>query len=216
MENIWTRPNPIDESKFFVDFNNKYILRKKLTKFYENDIVLSLVANCIEGKNQLFALEVLSILPKKFKLVLAGPVKDEGKEYLEKVKTKIKELKLGNRVDLQTGFVDNFDEYLKCSDVFLFPSKSEGLGTPLLESQACGIPVVSNDIKGVSDMVIENGKGGYYLDLDVFKWAKTIQKSLEIPKEVLVDNAQHIYNISSSKIIDEEYYKRIKKLIYEY
>lgn len=213
MKNIWTRPNPIDETKFFIDYGNKYFLRKKLTKFNEDDIVLSFVANYIDRKNQLFALEVLNLLPKQYKLVLAGPLKDEGREYFEKVKDKIKKFKLENRVDIYTGFVNNFDEYLKCSDVFLFPSKAEGLGTPLLESQVCAIPVVSNYIKGISDMVIENGKGGYYLEINAEKWADTIKKTLEIPKEVLVDNAKHIYDISSSSMIDEEYYKRIKELI---
>ena len=213
IQNIWTRPNPIDESKFFIDYNNKYILRKKFSKFKKTDKVLVLIANYIDRKNHLLAVEALSSLPVEYKLLLAGPLKIEGYEYMNRVKKAIKFLNIEDRVDLQTGFVNNFDEYLKLSDVFLFPSKAEGLGTPLLESQACGIPVVSNDIKGISDMVIENGKGGYYLELDAEKWAEMIQKAILIPRDILIKNAKHIYNISSSKVIDTEYYYRIKKLI---
>ena len=81
IKNVWQRPNPVDESKFFVDFKKKYFLRSKLTKFNQNDVVLNLVANFIDRKNQLFAIEVLSLLPKKFKLILAGPLKVENSIY---------------------------------------------------------------------------------------------------------------------------------------
>ena len=60
--------------------------------------------------------------------------------------------------------------------MFLFPSKAEGLGTPLLESQACGVPVISNFIKDITDTMIVNDIGGYFLELDAKKWALAIQK----------------------------------------
>ena len=213
VKNIWQRPNPVDENKFFIDYKKKYFLRNKLTKFNQNDVLLNLVANFIDRKNQLFALDVLSLLPKKFKLILAGPLKTENNMYHQNLLNKITSLRLNDRVEIQTGFIDNFDEYLKCSDVFLFPSKAEGLGTPILESQACGVPVVSNYIKNITDTIIEKNKGGYFLELNAKRWAKTIEKAIEIPKEVLIENAKHVSNICSSKLIDNENYKKINQLI---
>ena len=213
VKNIWQRPNPVEENKFFVDYEKKHFLRNKLTKFNQNDVLLNLVANFIDRKNQLFALDVLSLLPKKFKLILAGPLKTENNMYHQNLLNKITSLKLNDRVEVQTGFIDNFDEYLKCSDVFLFPSKAEGLGTPILESQACGVPVVSNYIKDITDFIIAKNKGGYFLELDVKRWAETIQKAIEIPKEVLIENAEYVSKICSSKLIDDEYYKKIHQLI---
>ena len=213
LKNIWQRPNPVDENKFFIDYKKKYFLRNKLTKFNQDDVVLNLVANFIDRKNQLFALDVLSLLPKKFKLILAGPLKTENNMYHQNLLNKITSLRLNDRVEIQTGFIDNFDEYLKCSDVFLFPSKAEGLGTPILESQACGVPVVSNYIKNITDTIIEKNKGGYFLELNAKRWAKTIEKAMEIPKEVLIENAKHVSNICSSKLIDDENYKKINQLI---
>jgi len=213
VKNIWQRPNPVEENKFFVDYEKKYFLRNKLTKFNQNDVLLNLVANFIDRKNQLFALDVLSLLPKKFKLILAGPLKTENNMYHQNLLNKITSLRLNDRVEIQTGFIDNFDEYLKCSDVFLFPSKAEGLGTPILESQACGVPVVSNYIKNITDTIIEKNKGGYFLELNAKRWAKTIEKAIEIPKEVLIENAKHVSNICSSKLIDNENYKKINQLI---
>ena len=144
---------------------------------------------------------------------MAGPLKKENNEYFKLIENKIYKLKLSDRVDLQTGFVDNFDEYLKCSDVFLFPSKAEGLGTPLLEAQACGIPVVSNYIKDITDPIIDQNKSGFFLELNADEWAEKIKKAVEIPEETLTQNAKFIRNICSSDLIDEEYYKKIKRLI---
>jgi glycosyltransferase involved in cell wall biosynthesis len=214
VKNIWCRPNPVNEKKFFVDYKKKYFLRNKLTKFNQNDIVMCLVANFIDRKNQLFALEVLSLLPKNFKLILSGPLKKENEEYFNLLVEKINKLELHDRVDLQKGFIENFDEYIKCSDVFLFPSKAEGLGTPLLESQVCGVPVISNFIRNITDPIIEKNKGGYFLELNAEMWAKKIQKVIKIPKEELIENAKLINNICSSKLIDNEYYKKINKLIF--
>ena len=215
VKNIWQRPNPVDENQFFVDYKKKYFLRTKLTKFNKNDVVLNLVANFIDRKNQLFALDVLNLLPEKFKLVLAGPLKEDNNLYFESLLKKIDNLALNDRVEIQTGFVHNFHEYLKCSDIFLFPSKAEGLGTPLLEAQICGVPVISNYIKDITDPVIKKKRGGYFLDLNAKKWAEAVQKVLKIPEEVLIDNAKYISNISSSTKIDNEYYKKINQLIYK-
>ena len=213
VKNIWHRHNPVDENKFFIDYEKKFYFRKKLTKFSKNDVLLSLVANFIDRKNQLFALDVLNLLPKKFKLILVGPLKNENYYYYEKILKKINDLKLNDRVQIHTGFVENFDEYIKSSDIFLFPSKAEGLGTPLLESQVCGVPVISNYIRNITDTVIREGNGGYFLDLNAESWAKKILIILKIPKYELIKNAEYVSSICSSKFIDSEYQKKINELV---
>ena len=213
IKNIWCRPNPIDEIKFLPQPNHKFPLRIKLTKFGKNDVVLSLIANFIDRKNQLFALKVLSLLPDNFKLVLAGPVKKEGTAYYNNLVSTIHNLGLDHRVDLQPGFVSNFHEFLTLSDVFLFPSKAEGLGTPLLEAQACAIPIISNDIKGISDSTIEFGVGGFFLELDPYGWSKLIKRSLNITYDVLLDNSKYIHSVASSTVIDQKYFNKITRLI---
>lgn len=213
VKNIWHRHNPVDENKFFIDYEKKFYFRKKLTKFSKNDVLLSLVANFIDRKNQLFALDVLNLLPKKFKLILVGPLKNENYYYYEKILKKINDLKLNDRVQIHTGFVENFDEYIKSSDIFLFPSKAEGLGTPLLESQVCGVPVISNYIRNITDTVIREGNGGYFLDLNAESWAKKILIILKIPKYELIKNAEYVSSICSSKFIDFEYQKKINELV---
>ncbi len=59
-----------------------------------------------------------------------------------------------------TGFVNNIDEVLPSLDIFLFTSKTEGLGTSVLDAMAANVPIVSTAAGGVSEM-IEHEKNGF-------------------------------------------------------
>lgn len=58
------------------------------------------------------------------------------------------------------GEVDAPQEFYRMADVYIFPSRHEGLPTSLLEAMACGLPAVTSDIGGCED-VIQNGVNGY-------------------------------------------------------
>jgi glycosyltransferase involved in cell wall biosynthesis len=57
------------------------------------------------------------------------------------------------------GRVDNVDDYLRASDVFVFPSVFEALGISLVEAAACGLPCVGSRTGGIVD-VIEHEQTG--------------------------------------------------------
>jgi glycosyltransferase involved in cell wall biosynthesis len=166
----------------------------------------------MKQKNHIFLLEVLKKLPEKYKLYLGGPVQnDEHKKIFDLVENKIRKLKLQNRVILTKGFTKNIDEYIKLSDVFLFPAWNEALGTPILEAQACGVPVVVNLIKGSTDIWIKEGKGGLVVNkFDPKQWAKKIQLALKINNKTLKENSSKISKIASTKNIDDIYYKKLE------
>jgi len=215
VKNIWMRPNPINENKFYiVNRIEKLRFRNKLTNFLDDDIVMTHIATFIKQKNHIFLLDVLKKLPEKYKLYLGGTVEnDEHKINFELVQKKIKELELDNRVILTKKFLDNIDEYIKLSDIFLFPTWNEALGTPVLEAQACGVPVVANLMRGSTDYWIKSNIGGFAIEkFDDEIWAEKIKSALRIPNETLRDNSLKILKIASAKTIDAEYFKRIKAL----
>lgn len=213
VNNIWQRPNPIDENKFYlVSKKEKIELRSKLTSFANEDIILLHVASYMKRKNHIFLLDLIKKLPKNYKLLLAGPVENtEHKKYYQKVINKIKEQDLGDRILLKSGFVDNIDEYIKMSDVFMFPTWGEALGTPILEAQACGVPVVANFMDGVTNYWIKENKAGFTVkDFDVDLWLKAIEKSLLIDKTTLEINTEYIQKVASTDNIDKQYINILK------
>lgn len=220
-KHIWHRPNPIDEKKFNLEVRRQqYQLRIKLTKFCETDIVLCSIANFSNRKNQLFLLKVLNLLDQKYKLILAGVVHDDSEGgqsnissncYVESIKQYINQYHLGERVQIRAEFITNPQDYMALADVYCFPSKHEGLGTPILESQACGVPIVSNKLKGITDKWITDG--GYSCALDENLWVKTIKQAEQISIDVLVKNATKLLNIASSEVIDKQYLKYFKELV---
>ena len=77
VKNIWMRPNPINENKFYiVNKIEKLKLRNKLTNFSNDDIVMTHIATFIKQKNHIFLLDVLKKLPEKYKLYLGGTVEN--------------------------------------------------------------------------------------------------------------------------------------------
>ena len=215
VKNIWMRPNPINENKFFyIDKLEKHKLRNKLTNFSKKDIILTHIASFMKQKNHIFLLEVLKKLPEEYKLYLGGPVQnDEHKKNFELVKNKITKLNLTDRVVITKGFTTKIDKYIKLSDVFLFPAWNEALGTPILEAQACGVPVVVNLIKGSTDLWVKEGKGGYMVkNFDTKLWTKKIKSALKISNKTLKENSSKIIKIASTKNIDSEYYKKIEAI----
>lgn len=55
---------------------------------------------------------------------------------------------------------DKIPEIMNCADVFALCSLHEGMPTVVLESLACGVPVVSTDVGDVHK-VVKNGETGY-------------------------------------------------------
>ncbi len=71
------------------------------------------------------------------------------------------------------GFVNNIHEtYLKM-DVFVFPSKREGLSVSLMDAMSAGMPCIVTKIRGNVDLIDE--KGGIFVENDVDGVVKAIQ-----------------------------------------
>jgi len=90
-----------------------------------------------------------------YKLLLIG----EGS--LEKsLKAQVKNLNLENKI-IFVGPVQHevLPAYLKISDVFVRPSRSEGLGSAFLEAMAAGVPVIATNVGGISDFLKDPSTG---------------------------------------------------------
>jgi glycosyltransferase involved in cell wall biosynthesis len=59
-----------------------------------------------------------------------------------------------------TGPTHDVHQYLRAADVFVLPSRREGLPVALLEAMACGLPCVASRLRGSTDTIIEDGVNG--------------------------------------------------------
>ena len=113
---------------------------------------------------------------------------------------------------MEARFIKNVDEYLKMSDVFLFPTTTDAQGTPMLEAISCGIPVVANRISGVTDCWIEDGKNGFISGLNAEEYADKVKRALRIDSNVLKKKSEEMISRCSTEHIDKKYFNLIKKV----
>lgn len=87
----------------------------------------------------------------RFFIIGDGPLYDTIAHY-------IASKNLSDRI-IMTGFRADIPRLLPGLDIFLMTSKTEGLGTTVLDAFACRVPVVATDAGGIPEMV-ENGVTG--------------------------------------------------------
>jgi glycosyltransferase involved in cell wall biosynthesis len=109
-----------------------------------------------------------------------------------------------NKNIINVGYTSEVEKYLAITDVFLFPSKKEGLPVCIVEALAMGVPVITLDERGNCDVVINNFNG--YL-------VKSISKSSDVDKIVeklkyLDMNRNVLDMLSSNCLINRENYSR--------
>lgn len=64
------------------------------------------------------------------------------------------------------GFQSNPYSYLKHCDIFVLPSRMEGFPNVVLEAQCFDRPVASTTCVAVIKDIIQEGKNGYYCDIE--------------------------------------------------
>ena len=89
-------------------------------------------------------------------------------------------------------------EYIKGSDVFVLPSRTEGLPTVLLEAMACKVPVIATAVGGNTELV-EDGVTGLLVPPDD---PAALREALE---RLLTDEAL------ASKIVENAYRRVVKE-----
>ena len=73
-------------------------------------------------------------------------------------------IRLSNDLDVSKqicffGYRNDIPEILNTADLFAFPSMRDGLGLAALEAMACGLPLLTSNIRGVSDYVADGVTG---------------------------------------------------------
>ncbi|MDH5254536.1 MAG: glycosyltransferase family 4 protein [Gammaproteobacteria bacterium] len=90
------------------------------------------------------------------RFVLVGAGRDEGR---------LRQAAGGLDNVIFTGEVSNVGDYLAAFDLFMFPSRHEGLGSILLDALETGLPVVATAVGGIPE-IIHDGENGLLVKPD--------------------------------------------------
>lgn len=151
------------------------------------DVWLVNTARLVYQKANDDTIRALSLLPENVKFIIVGSGPDE-----ETLKSLAKEIGVSDRV-IFAGQVDRSEvtKYRKSSDIFVGPSRSEGLGNAFLSAMASRLPVVATQEGGLADFLFDAKRNpgrlttGWVVDKDNPKQiAEAVSDILKHPEKV--------------------------------
>ena len=124
-------------------------LRRSL-RTEDDDIVGITVAALDEGKGHRELLEAMARTPgPKLWIAGDGPLRSRFEAAARP---------LGDRVQF-LGFRADISSLLRAADFFVLATRSEGLGSSVLEAMAAGLPVVATRVGGIPETVVDGRTG---------------------------------------------------------
>lgn len=171
------QPSGINET-FFEQFNKK---------FTKNRFSVVTVANLFPKKNITFILDIAKIL-KDFTFVIVG----DGIQKLS-LKEKIKNENIYNVQLVGFKTTEEVKLYYQNSNCYLLTSFAEGTPTSALEAMACGLPIVSSNAGGLSNIVKDGINGFIINDFNKNNYIdklNLIKNNLELQKKIYNSNIE--------------------------
>lgn len=196
-------PNAVDLDKF--DREAKHQNKKII-----NIVTVTNLSFEDKSKGILDIIKILNSL-KKNGIQINYSIVADGR-YLQETKKEVDKIKRINVSFL--GYKKNVKEVLQKSDLFLYYSAHDNFPNVLIESMACGLPVITNEIGAVSE-IIENKKNGF-IAKDESEYKKILEeliKNWKLRKKIGVNARKRIKKKFDCKKIVNEYIKIYSQLL---
>lgn len=199
--------NAIDYDKFKFNEEKRNTIRKELD-IKDDELVIGHVGRFSEQKNHEFLIDIFNEIYKKrknSKLLLIGKGEKENI-----IKEKVKNLNLESRV-IFLGFKENVSNYYNSMDLFLLPSKFEGLPVTLVEAQANGLPIFTSKRVVTEEVKLCNNL--YFIELgkNAEEWAKEILEKDMSRLNTFQDFKNNKYFIEDTVNFLEKFYENNSK-----
>ena len=203
----------IDKSKVEVIYNGIDIQSFDLPKEKHDIFTVGMVARFSKQKDQMTLIKAIEYLIKekneKINLLLMGIGKTR-----KKCEKYISEHNLNNNIKIIEG---NFKDLIIKTDLFVLATHYEGFGLVLCEAIAAKTPVISTDVSGANEVVLNNKTGLLVEDNNVLDLANNILK-MKNSKELRESLSKEAYEFINEKFSLELMYKNyensIKEMIY--
>jgi len=142
------------------------------------------VARLLAEKGIYQLIEATNLVQKKYpntKLVLLGDLDEDNPASL--TKNDLDGL-IKQEVIIYSGLVSNVSEWLNDSHIFVLPSYREGVPRSTQEAMAVGRPILTTDVPGCRETVVD-GKNGFLVPaFDVEKLTQKMMWFVEHPEQI--------------------------------
>ena len=162
-------PNAVDVKHFSQEYPSAVIneIKDKLGKKM-GDVFLITTSRLVHKNAVDVCLRALPLLPENVHFLILGVGPDEAK---------LKKLAASLKVEKRVQFLgqishDELPKYLKASDIFTRPSRSEAVGNWFGEARAAGLPVIATQEGGIADFLFDEKRNpdkpvtGFAVDKD--------------------------------------------------
>ncbi|MCB9816305.1 glycosyltransferase family 4 protein [Candidatus Nomurabacteria bacterium] len=181
-------PNAVNTAHFTQQYSSDELREVRRELAVQDDDVLLVTTSRLVHKNALDdVIKAIALLPEQVKFVVFGTGPDEQK--LQRLAT---ELGVSDRVLLR-GHIDHsvMPKYLKACNIFIRPSRSEGMGNSFVEAMAAELPVIATQEGGIADFLFDEirnpdqGTTGWAVDVDSPEQIKTaVEDIVNRPEKV--------------------------------
>jgi glycosyltransferase involved in cell wall biosynthesis len=157
---------------------NRLEVRKE-TGLTSREIFLISVGRLVYQKAHKVLVSAMPLIVSEFPHVKLGICGDGI--LRSELEAQILELGLAENIKL-LGKSDHVARYLSIADIFVLPSRWEGLPIALLEAMSAGLPVVTTAVEGVDEVIVD-GEHGFLVEVeDVHGLALAILQLLRDPE----------------------------------
>ncbi len=192
--------NGLDKS--VLNFYTQDQARQELLPESKDTFLIGSIGRLAYQKNYSFLIDVFPELLKikqeaKFLIIGDGPERKSCEELIRKKGLESKVFLLGN--------IDKASRYLRAFDLFVLPSRYEGLSITLIETLFAGVPVLASDVGGNKEVLPSkdslyelNNKDDFLekfkvLSMDKEKRKKMAERNLEFSDNFLLQNTVFEY-----------------------
>ncbi len=155
-------PLGFDLMKFQQNREQNRIDTRRDYQIQDNEIAIGIVGRLAPVKNHIFFLDAIEVIAKTTSRKVAVFIVGDGSEK-NAIQQRVNSMCLPDNFRIvMTSWIKEIDRFNAGMDIICLSSDNEGTPVSLIEAQAANIPVVTTDVGGVRDIVLD-GETGFVL-----------------------------------------------------
>lgn len=196
-------PNGVDAKHFSKEYSDAElsVLKQKLGKATD-DIFIITTSRLVKKNATEEVIRALPFLDSRIKFLVLGVGPDESM-----LRALAGELKVAVRVKFM-GQVshEEMPKYIKVSDIFIRPSRSEGFGISFVEAMAVGIPVIATAVGGIPDFLFDPDQNSNHEPTGLFCEVDSPESIAKQVRRLIDDSALRTrLTTNAKKLVTEKY-----------